>query len=96
VSVRDVALLHVASVIDPEVANERMYAVGQHTTWNDLLPILRRIYPERKFVEDIEGAAGFQGHVDTSLGLGLLRKWGEQDGWTSLEDGIKDTLGYVE
>jgi nucleoside-diphosphate-sugar epimerase len=95
VSVRDVATLHVASAIDLDVSNERIYAIAQHSDWNDILSILRRIYPERKFIEDRIGLPRFQGQVDTSLGLGLLRKWGGQNGWTTMEDAIKDTLGDI-
>jgi hypothetical protein len=78
--------------VDPEVSNERIYAIAQHSTWNDFLAIFRRIYPDRKFVEDMPNLGRFGGEVDTSLGLSLVKKWGGQDGWISLEDGITETL----
>jgi hypothetical protein len=95
VSARDVALVHVAAAIDPEVRNERIYTIAQHSDWNDFLPILRRLYPEKKFIDDMEGLGKFQGKVDTSLAHGLVKKWGGRD-WIPLEDGIKDTLDYAE
>jgi hypothetical protein len=94
VSARDVALIHVAAAIDPNVVGERIYAIAQHTDWNDFLPILRRLYPEKKFMDDLEDLGKFSGEVDTSLGLGLVKKWGERDGWIPLEEGLKDTLDY--
>jgi hypothetical protein len=89
-----VALLHVAATIDPEVNSQRIYAIAQHTDWNDFLQVLRELYPEKKLMEDIKDLHKFRGQVDTSLGLGLLKKWGDQDGWTPLVDGVKDTVDY--
>ena len=90
------ALVHVAAAIDPEVRSHRIYAIAEHTDWNDVLQILRNLYPDRKLMEDMTDIHKFRGQVDTSLGLGLLKKWGGQDGWTSLIDGVKDTVDYSE
>jgi len=55
VSARDVALVHVGAAVDPSVVGERIYAVASHTDWNDFLHILRTLYPEKKFIEVMEG-----------------------------------------
>ncbi|RDW58448.1 hypothetical protein BP5796_12378 [Coleophoma crateriformis] len=96
VNVRDVALIHVGAALDPEVANERIYAIARHTTWNDFLELMRKKYPEKHFIDDMPDLGRFSGTVDTSLGLKLLTKWGSQNGWTSLEEGLEETLDSVK
>ncbi|KAH8888143.1 NAD(P)-binding protein [Thozetella sp. PMI_491] len=94
VSVRDVAMVHVGAAIDSNIAGERIYAIAEHTDWNDFLAILRRLYPEKKFMDDMPDLGRFRGEVDTSLARGMLKKWGARDAWVPLEDGIKDTFDY--
>jgi hypothetical protein len=38
----------------------------------------------------------FLGTVDDSLGLTLMDKWAGKDGWTPLEQGIKERLEGME
>jgi hypothetical protein len=87
-----VALIHVAAVLDPDVMSQRIYAVAEHSNWNDILQIMRKNYPNRNFMEDLPDLGRFRGTVDNSLGLKLLRKWGNQSGWTSLEAGVQQCL----
>jgi len=86
VSTRDVALVLFATAIDPEVAGERIYAIVQNSDWNDLHPIIRRLYPERKFIGDIDCWGKFSGEFDASLGLGLVKKLGRA-GWMDISRG---------
>ena len=92
VNVRDVALMHVAAVLDLNVLNERIYAVAEHSNWNDVLALLRRMYPNRELIDDMPDLERFKGTIDNALGLNLMRKWGGQDGWTSLEQGLRESL----
>lgn len=96
VNARDVGLVHVGAAIDPDVKNERIYAIARHSTWNDHLAIMRKMYPDRKFIDDMDDLGIFSGTVDASLALKLVKKWGGQDDWTSLEQGIKEALDSTE
>jgi nucleoside-diphosphate-sugar epimerase len=91
VDVRDVALLHVAAVIDPELKSRRLYAWAHNYTWNDVVEVMRKLYPEKKFMDDFKDMKGSSARVDNEVSEALLKKWG-QHGWTSLETCIKDTL----
>lgn len=92
INARDVALMHVAAILDPEVQNERIFAWGGAFSWNELLAIFRKLHPEHKFIEDFPAEGRLMWSVDDSLGRRLMKKWGGQEGWTSLEQTIKETL----
>lgn len=88
--IKDCALLHVAAVLDPEVKNARLPGWGVYCNWNDILAILRRLYPERKFIDDFPGLGYLQITTDCTQSLALLEKWGGQKGWKTLEETVKD------
>jgi hypothetical protein len=90
--VKDVALVHVAAVLDPKVENARLQAWGHSTHWNDILAILRRLRPQKKFIENYPGPQHIKVSVDQSDAIALLKKWGGKDGWTSLEDGVFENI----
>ncbi|KAF7557932.1 hypothetical protein G7Z17_g327 [Cylindrodendrum hubeiense] len=93
VNVRDVAVLHVAATLDPDVKNERLLAWAEPFNMNRVLAILRRLYPDRKFIDDLpsqEPCLATIGNEDRLLGL--LKKWGGRDGWISLEQGVREGL----
>jgi len=92
VDVKDVGLLHVAAVLDPEVKNARLQAWAQGCNWNDILAIMRRLYPEHKFIDDIPGQSLPSLTTDFTLQLRLLKKWAGQDGWRTLEQTVVDDL----
>ena len=48
--------------------------------------------PEHKFIDDIPDLGKMLGTVDDSLGLKLIKKWARQDGWASLEKGIRENI----
>lgn len=50
--VKDVALVHVAAVLDPEVKNARINSWGISTHWNEILAMFRKLRPKHKFVDD--------------------------------------------
>ena len=49
VDVVDTALLHVATLLHPKTANERIFAYAHRKTWTDFIQRLTRMYPNRKF-----------------------------------------------
>lgn len=85
---KDVALIHVAAALDPELKDTRIQSWGHSTHWNEILSILRKHHPERQFVDDYATSYHLQVFVEQSQSLALLQKWGGKEGWTSLEDGV--------
>ncbi|KAK5652993.1 hypothetical protein OQA88_9279 [Cercophora sp. LCS_1] len=97
VDVKDVAVLHAAAVIDPEVKNARLQAWADNTNWNGLLAILRKQWPDKKFIDDLPGLGTMSITTDFTQPLGLLKKWAGQEGWKPLEETVDDNIrGIVD
>ncbi|PCG98250.1 NAD-dependent epimerase/dehydratase [Penicillium occitanis (nom. inval.)] len=92
IDVKDVAVLHVAAILDPKISNERLQAWAENCNWNDMLAILRRLYPQRHFIDDLPNQQRLSISTDLTLPLQLLKKWGNQTGWRTLEQTIKDNV----
>jgi hypothetical protein len=92
--VRHIAMLHVAAILYPHISNKWLNAWAQPFNCNNILAILRNLYSRKKLVEDLPNMGRLLGTVDDSLSLKFLKKWTGQDGWTPLEQGIKDDLEW--
>ncbi|KPI43391.1 Aldehyde 2 [Cyphellophora attinorum] len=90
--VKDIALIHVAAVLDPEIKNARLQSWGLSTHWNDILALLREFRPERKFVDDYPERTEIRVSVDQSDALAILKKWGGQSEWTPLRDSVQVSI----
>lgn len=88
-------MLHVAAVLDTEVKNARLPVWGEYCNWNDILAILRRRYPERKWIDDIPGLSKLQITTECGQSLALLKTWGNQEGWKSLEETVVDNMDSI-
>ncbi|OHE93330.1 hypothetical protein CORC01_11398 [Colletotrichum orchidophilum] len=95
IDVKDVALLHVAVVLDPDCNGARLQAWGEYCNMNDILAILRRLRPRTKFMEDFPNQTKLEVTADYDQQLRLLHKWGGQDGWTSLEQSVVEEMECV-
>ena len=96
INVSDVAVMHVAAILDPDVKNQRIFAWHTPFNWNLILATMRKLRPGHKFVDDLPDSEMLSGKVDDRLGLKLLKKWAGKDGWTSLEQGVKENLEGIE
>jgi len=98
VDVKDVATIHVAAVLDPEVKSARLQAWGHSAHWNDILSILRRLHPQKKFVDDYPDPQHLTVSIDQAESITLLRKWSpgnlkpDRNGWMALEDSIFENI----
>jgi hypothetical protein len=95
VDVKDVALLHVAAVLDPEVKNARLQCWGHSSHWNEILSILRKLRPQKKFVDDYPNLDHLKVSIDQTESVALLKGWSDRPnkgGWTSLEDSIFENI----
>ncbi|KAG2027465.1 hypothetical protein GB937_001209 [Aspergillus fischeri] len=96
IDVKDVALLHVAAILDPDINNERLQAWAENCNWNDILAIMRKMYPQRQFVDDLPGMGKLSITADFTLPLALLKKWGDQIGWRTLEQTVEDNVKSIQ
>lgn len=60
-----------------------------------MLAIMRRLYPDRKFIDDLPDMSKLSLTTDFTQQLALLRKWGGQDGWRTLEQTVEDNLRAI-
>lgn len=89
------ALIHVAALLDPEVRNARIQSWGHSAHWNEVLSVLRKLRPGKKFVDDYPDLYHIQVSLDQTESEALLNKWSEnagKRGWTSLEDSIFENI----
>lgn len=93
--VKDIALIHVAAVLDPEVKNARLQSWGHSSHWNEILAIMRRLRPQKEFVDDYPDPYHLKVSVDQTESVDLLRKWSDKpgkNGWTSLEESVSENI----
>lgn len=95
VDVKDVALLHIAAILDPEVKNTRLQAWAHACNWNDILDIMRRLYPQREFVDNLYDVTKLSMTTDLTEPLTLLKKWAGQNGFRTLEQTVKDDVEAI-
>ncbi|KAI7761413.1 hypothetical protein LZL87_002228 [Fusarium oxysporum] len=93
--VTDVAIIHVAAAIDPEVHGRRIQVLAASFTWNHCLDILRSAYPNRNFVDNfISGDPKLIYNIENDIALDLLQKWAGR-GWISLEASVTEVVDYL-
>lgn len=85
---QDDALLHVAATIHPGVNSERVFAFAEAENGDDLLAIMRELYPDRTFPANFQSDKDLSDIVPRKRAEGLLRDMGK-DGWTSLKESVK-------
>lgn len=88
INVDDNAAVHVAALIFEDVKQERLFTFAHPYSWNDLLAIFRKRYPDRKFIADIEGIGEDKSIVANERAEELLKRL-KGKGWESLEDSVK-------
>ncbi|KAJ9640951.1 hypothetical protein H2199_005619 [Coniosporium tulheliwenetii] len=91
VNVQDDAILHVAALLRSDVANERIYAFAAPFNVNDTLAVLRKVYPERKFPDDVPNLGKDLTKVPRERAEQLLKDTG-RPGWVSFEQSIKESV----
>ncbi|RKL33148.1 hypothetical protein BFJ72_g10164 [Fusarium proliferatum] len=88
----DVALLHVAALLDPELKDARLQTWGHKAHWNNFLPILRELRPKRKFIPDYPEIFYLKLSTDQSESIALLKKWASQEDWKPLKEIITEAI----
>lgn len=88
INCQDLGLLHVAAAIHPEVKSERVFGAAHPFSWDEILEIMRKQNPERKFMENFCPSTEVSIHfAGRDRAESLLRDLGSE-GFTSLEDTV--------
>ncbi|KAI9163923.1 Aldehyde reductase 2 [Paramyrothecium foliicola] len=91
IHVSDTAALHFAAAVLPDVKEERVFGFAGHYTWNGILAILRRNFPDKTFPEDFE-SNGLPYEVrPRARAVQLLQELG-RPGFISLEETVLDNV----
>jgi hypothetical protein len=92
VDVKDLALLHVAAILDPSVRNARINSWAHFCNCNDLLAIMRSCLPERKFIDDMPHSTSLSLSTDSTQQEELLKKWSTEGEWVNLKQTVEENL----
>ncbi|KAL2681186.1 hypothetical protein Neosp_008793 [[Neocosmospora] mangrovei] len=92
IDVQDNALLHLAAAVLPDVKGERIFGMAEPLSWDNILGILRKQNPRRRFHKNFSDCGYSVTFEPRNRAEHLLRELG-RPGWTSLEDSI---LGNTE
>ncbi|KAF2104756.1 NAD(P)-binding protein [Rhizodiscina lignyota] len=93
------AAIHVAGLILPDTAGERIFACSETWNWNRMLGTLRTLYPTKvdQFGPDIEGLGHDLSKVPNDRAEDILKRvnkiiYGKAEGWASFEECVRDCL----
>lgn len=89
---KDVGRLHVAALLSESVRNERIYAAAAPFSWNQVLAILRKLYPSKNIPDDIEGSKLSIMVYPSKRGEQLLQDIFGLEGWVSLERTVAENV----
>lgn len=89
VHVQDTAILHYVALANPDVQNERLFAFAAPFNLNDILGILRELYPDRKFAQDLPGLEKDLSVIEPARRAEKLLEEVKGSGWTSLKDSVQ-------
>ena len=84
----DCARLHVGALLDSDVENQRLFGYAEPYNWNELLAIFRKMYPNRKFIDDLPEQGQDLSSVSSETAVEVLKKFG-RPGFTPLEESVK-------
>jgi nucleoside-diphosphate-sugar epimerase len=89
INVDDNARVHVAALIFEDVKEERLFTFAYPYSWNDLLAVFRKLYPGKKFIDDIEGIGEDKSIVANERAEELLKRLKGGEGWSGLEESVR-------
>lgn len=87
IDVQDTGRLHVAAAIFDHVKDRRIFGFAGRFSWDDILDILRKNAPNKKFPDNFSAGSDPNEIKPRDEAEQLLRDLG-RPGWTSLEESI--------
>jgi nucleoside-diphosphate-sugar epimerase len=91
INIVDNAIVHVAALVYTDVQNERLFTFAYPYNWNDILAILRKLHPDRKFIDDIPDLGRDLSEVTNERAEELLKRWSGH-GWINLEQTVEQSI----
>lgn len=91
VDVKDVALVHIAALLDSDVNSQRIQTWGRALSWNSVLKVLRDVRPQKEWLADLENPDRLTVTADQTTSETLLKKFGNGD-WAPLEQTLTENL----
>jgi nucleoside-diphosphate-sugar epimerase len=91
IDVRDCARIHVAALVSPTAESERFWGFAEPYNYNQILAIFRKLWPQRKFIDDLPDMGRDLMTAPRESAEELLKVFG-QDGWTSLQNSLRDAF----
>lgn len=89
IDARDTGRLYLGVLVSG-LTGSRVYGFADRFNWSQPLGIFKKLYPEKKDWVELKGSYQCDAsEISTDIPLSLLRVVG-QEGWTSLDDCIKD------
>ncbi|KJZ74984.1 hypothetical protein HIM_05470 [Hirsutella minnesotensis 3608] len=95
VDVQDTARLHVAAAILEDVKSERVFGMVDPFNWDQVLDILRKQNPDRKFHDNFTGGERIINVLPKARAEQLLKDLG-RPGWTSLEECLANACAKIQ
>ncbi|KAK4062198.1 hypothetical protein Trihar35433_9019 [Trichoderma harzianum] len=95
VDVEDTALLHLGALTLDDVNGERLLAFAGKYSWTQILEILHRRYPDKVKLKSVDELVVDAGEVDNERSIEVLKKMGNEEGFTSLEDTLVKALDTI-
>ena len=89
INVDDDAKVHVAALIFKDVEGERLFSFAHPFNWNTFLALFRKMYPDREFIDDLEGLGEDKSIVANERAEELLKRLNGGKGWASLEESVR-------
>ncbi|KAI8296348.1 Aldehyde reductase 2 [Colletotrichum sp. SAR11_240] len=84
----DIARIHIAALLFPDVQSERLIAYAGRFNINDILGVFRETQPGRSFPADLPDLGVDVGKIANERATELMKKLRGGEGWTSLKDCI--------
>ncbi|KAK1725560.1 aldehyde reductase II [Colletotrichum acutatum] len=82
----DIARIHIAALLLPDVQSERLIAYADKFNINDLLAVFRQIQPNRTFPDDLPDLPSDKGTIANERATQLMERLQGAKGWISLKD----------
>ncbi|USW53393.1 Putative NAD-dependent epimerase/dehydratase, maoC-like dehydratase domain, Hydrophobin superfamily [Septoria linicola] len=90
---KDVALLHLAALLESDVNNERLLAFAEPFTYGSIIKTFAKIDPSWSHPEIPENEPQDLSTVDTSRAEELLKRYG-RNGFAGLEETLREQLAF--
>lgn len=82
-------MLHYIALANPKIQGERLFAFAAPFNLNDVLGVLRELYPDRTFAEDLLGLEKDLSVIEPARRAEQLLEEVKGSGWTNLKESVQ-------